>query len=164
MIFCTNIFTEAVFIGIISSLTAAFITWGISFLYNKWWYWNKFKVLIGNYKGYGYKEDTNEWLLKDEPQSNATIDRVRKNIFEIKVTSRNKNNRYIWKGTIYMDSENQGSISWRYIKWGGTEYGNNKHKFGYKKITLIADDENIYFYLSPEPNDGFEKAVFLKSN
>ncbi|MEL7834269.1 hypothetical protein [Fodinibius sp. Rm-B-1B1-1] len=163
MIFSINILTEAVLIGIISSLTAAFITWGISILYKKLRDWLKFKDLAGTYDGYGYQEDTNEWSLKDEPQSKATINRIRKNILEIQVMSINKNGRYIWKGTIFMDSENQGSISWRYIKWGGVEYGNKRHKFGYKKITIVEDDENIYFYLSPEPNDGFDKAVFIKN-
>lgn len=155
--------TNAILTGLVSSLIAAFITWFFSYLYNKKWYRERYGKLTDTYKGYGYKEDSPEWELEDKPQSEATVTYIGKNTLNIVVTSLNKHNRYIWTGTIYMESENHGSISWNYIKWGGKSFGEKYHKYGYKKVTLIEVENNIYFYLSPEQGDGFKKAVFIKN-
>lgn len=150
----------AISIGVSSSILAAILTYIATYFYNKHWYNNKYGRLAGNYKAYGYKKNTSEWELKEKPQGEAIITYIRKNILEIEVGSY-KNNRYKWKGTIYMDSENHGSISWRYIKWKGEKYGCMNHKFGFKRVILVEDEHKKYFYLSPELGDGFDKVIYM---
>jgi hypothetical protein len=129
--------------GVSSSIIAAILTYIATYFYNKRWYKSKYGKLAGNYKGYGY-EDLTDWKVKEEQQSKATIIYKKENILEIEVANIHKNDRYKWKGTIYMISENHGSVSWKYEKWGGEKFGEKKHRYGFKRLIVAEDENKIY--------------------
>jgi len=141
---------NGLFLGVISSLIASGITLAIISIKNKKKLKKKFGKTEGEYLGYGYSVENPDLIIKDIPQSKATINYLKNNQLNIILTNASDNIKYQWSGTILLELENYGSLAWKYDIYKGNTIGNNIHKFGLKRVIINEDEKNYYVYLMDE--------------
>ena len=77
-----------------------------------------------------------------------------RNILRIEVEHDNRK----WNGDIEMENEAYGTVVWRY-----TDYPENQHMFGYKRVSVISETDRVLLYLVGErPVDPFGREMFVK--
>ena len=133
---------------LVSALLAGLIVYGIEFFSRKFSAKRKFGKIAGEYLGFGYITKSDSLNLNSVPQTQASIKYLRDNLLEISVKEYPNDNSYEWKGVISLELENYGSLTWNYITFGKEKLGDDKHKFGIKKILINEDDKFIYLYLA----------------
>ncbi len=156
---------NGLFLGIFASLIASLIVIFFINSKNKKTKKKKFGKAIGKYKGYGYSISNPDLILKDKPQSEATITYIKENILEIELTEFPYKGMYKWKGIITMELEYYGSLAWNYELYEGKELKNNKHKFGFKRLIIREDENYVYIYLADENLVGgevYSKEILIK--
>jgi len=113
----------------------------------------RFDIAIGDYIGYGFENsDANPLVQMKNPQSRARVRHVEKNILSIEVEHDDRK----WDGDISMEHAAFGTVVWRYV-----DYPKGKHAFGFKRIMVREETDEVYLYLIREKP--FSKEVFVKS-
>jgi len=120
---------------------------------------HKYNSLAGNYVGYAYKNEhdigsPDYYILKDTPQSIATLKYIGNMDFTIKieVSDHPSSADLTWTGDFKLTSENMASIAWWYTN------KNMEHSVGYKK-TVIKGDMIVLF---SEDNSINRREAFIK--
>ena len=132
-------------IGVVASLTASWIAWRLSLRYSRRCYRRKYGRFPGKYEGFGFmKEDGRK--LQDQPQSQAVIRYQKDNLLLIEL----EHNDRKWSGFITMETENYGTVAWRY-------HGlpNDKREFGLKRCIFNLEEDEIYL-IGERPEYGKE--------
>jgi hypothetical protein len=117
---------------------------------------NNAKNVIGEYLGYGFKDEDKN--LRTKPQSRAKITHIKKNEFEIEVTDYPKTGMYCWRGKFILDTTKSGKLLWSYQIYQGRK---DMHIYGEKTIQINEKDNAVFVYLID--NSGkYKKEVFRK--
>ena len=134
---------NGLFIGILSSVLATIIVLTIQYLHRKSVFKKKFLILEGEYEGYGYSDSYPTKLNTNESQSNASIKYIERNKLKIYV----KHDERKWTGDLIMESENFGTIVWKYDSEKADE-----HNFGFKRCYVWKDNDanKLFLYLIGE--------------
>src|SRR5690606_24720169 len=129
----------------------------------------KYRKMYSRWNGifYGYAiEDEKERIVSTSPASEATMKYVGKNKIEFRLTDLNSTGRNIWSGVIFMDTENSGTMTWRYEKHLNEELGKTKHLFGIKKVFTSEVSGEWFMFLMEQPMSAtschFGNEVFRK--
>jgi len=162
--------------GIVSGAIVAFATYRIISWRDKQALRDKFGKADDEgkaYKGYRfekYDEDDGEhkkgefkWVLEKEPASEARIKYKQNNILSITLTSLEAKNsetgeHLVWDGEMAMESENFGTVVWRY-----TNLPKPQHRFGFKRCIVKEEFDKVYVYLVGEEIEGYGKEVLIRN-
>ena len=120
---------------------------------------HKYNSLAGKYLGYAYKNEDDigspdYYILKDKPQSIATLKYIGNMDFTIKIgiSDHPSSADLTWTGDFKLTSENMASIAWWYTN------KNMEHSVGYKKAVIKGD----MIVLFSEDNSIHRREVFIK--
>jgi len=141
---------NGLFLGILSSIIASGITYLLISSKKKRNLRKKYGKSDGDYLGYGYSNQDPDLIIRDEPQSRATITYLKENQLNITLTNNFGPIEDQWSGTILLELENYGSLAWKYDIYHGQNTGQQMHKFGLKKVIINEDENDIYIYLVDE--------------
>jgi hypothetical protein len=149
---------------IFSALLAGLIVYIIDVIRTKRKSKKRFGKIAGNYEGFGYVKG-DKLTLNPIPQTEATVKYLKNNLLEISVKEKPNKEAFHWRGIISLELENYGTITWNYVVFEKQKLGENKHKFGMKKIIINESDKYIYLYLAEsdiENKDGIDRQIFKR--
>ena len=159
--------SNGLFIGIVASLIASLITFLVTLEKTKKKYKRKFGRLEGDYYGYGYSSEDQDLILNSEPQSLAKIRYLKDNLLQFELKENSPSPNYSWSGTIVMELDNFGSIAWKYDIYNGEKLGQEKHKFGFKRLIVNETKSSFCIYLMEEnliAGEKYKREVLTKNN
>jgi len=151
--------------GLLIGIVASLITSIIIHLGNKMKLKRKYGKLEGHYSGHGYSHENNDLKLEQRIQSRATINYLKNNLLQFELTENSTEPRYKWNGIIVMEFENYGSIAWKYDLYNGERLGQEKHKFGFKRLIVNETNNSLFIYLIEEnlvQGEKYPREVLIK--
>ena len=144
-------------IGILSSIIAASIVLVYTRRSDKEKIKRKYSGPVGEYSGYSYTGPEAINIQLDNPVSHATIQYLSENKLLITVKELNNNNQ--WSGIVAMETENYGSLSWRYEVLNNKPVDIKTHSFGFKRLMCLTIDNKKIVYLIGE--EGYGKEILI---
>ena len=136
-------------IGVLASLVVA-----AAFACGSWWSGRRllrkrYEGLVGDgYEGWGFVDDeAAELVRKPQPQSQASIEYVARNILRIHVVHDGRE----WTGEVSMENEHFGTVVWRYI-----DVADGREAFGFKRIMVSTQPGLVKLLLVGEHPFGLE--------
>lgn len=156
--------------GIVFGLGTSFLASYITFLFVKGFEKSKNKKrygkLTGTYTGF-VMTDSAKRIVSETPSSKASIKHEKDNLLSIHVTDFSGSNHNLWEGTIYMESESKGHMTWYYKKHEDLVLSENKHLFGFKRVITRVVNESLFVYVLEEKlsegSENFPNEVFIKT-
>ncbi len=141
--------------GILLGIVASFLFAVLTFLFNKYvLYKLTYGKIAGNYKGYGYKPNS-DTELNDKQISSATVKHINQNLLEIEVDHSNPDENFIWHGELRLNTQRHGRITYKY-----SEPERERHRIGIKDCIISKDYKTIY--LIDVDKENFGKEVFKR--
>lgn|SRR5690606_17130144 len=143
---------------VISSILSTIIIICITRLYTK--YKNKriYGKIEGKYKGYDIGKDN----YISEQVTSGIVKHIKNNICQLIVRQFPDSNEYVWIGIITFETENTGTITWKYTRFGNEDM-DKKVSIGIKRIIVDKDKNKYDLYIIEDNIDNqnrFSKQVF----
>ena len=111
--------------------------------------------------------DSAKRIVSETASSKATIQYEKENLLSIHVTDYNGSKHNIWEGTIYMESESKGHMTWHYKKHLDVVLNETRHMFGFKRVITRIVNESLFVYVLEEKlsegSENFPNEVFIKT-
>lgn len=139
---------EALAIGVIASLIASGIAWCLGRWYEKNRWRSKYSRFEGEYDGFVFSKE-NGRKLEPKPVSTARLSYKQDNILSIDLT--HDGGKRTWRGDIFMETGNSGSVVWRYDDMA------DEREFGFKRCVF---EGNEVYLVGEQPDYG--KEVLIK--
>ena len=112
----------------------------------------KFEKYNGNYLGYHPKGE-GSWEIDPDPKSKAEINYLGDMNIRIQVSHHN----LAWIGIIKMETDESGSIAWRYYGLSDGQY-----QYGFKRCILEETGNEFKIFLVGEKAEGYGRELLIK--
>ncbi|MFD2873653.1 hypothetical protein ACFS5N_14300 [Mucilaginibacter ximonensis] len=147
-------------IGIIGSLIAS----AVFLLFTNWTYKKdkkkKYSAASGKYIGYGPTEKRGDVINMNRPLSDVKIIYQESNLLNIVLKEREHENE--WHGLISMQSNNYGTIIWRYVVLGGKKVPSENHRFGTKQFAYLPrGNQKIAYLIDDIDKTGMDREILI---
>ncbi|XHR93864.1 hypothetical protein ACFJIV_26735 [Mucilaginibacter sp. UC70_90] len=120
----------------------------------------KYAASVGEYIGYGPTVPNGDIVDMKSPLSNVEIIYEGGNL--LKLVLKEINNSCEWHGLISMESNNYGTIVWRYDTLNGNKVDQDKHRFGLKKFVYFPKGNKRIAYLVDDIEKGFGNEILFE--
>jgi len=114
----------------------------------------KFSGPVGEYFGYGHTTQGNSTISTDKPISEVSIKYEEDN--KLKLILKELNSPHQWSGIVAMETENYGTVSWRYDILHDKPVDLYTHLFGFKRLMFVTRENKKIVYLVGEERYGKE--------
>ena len=145
-------------IGVIGSLIAAYLFLNYTKKKDAKTEEVRYSASAGKYIGYGPDGNT---IDETKPISNAIIEYIGGN--QLKLTLTEKNDPHEWIGIISLESNNYGTIVWRYDKLHGKKVDPKEHRFGLKKFAFLPWEGRKVAYLMGDIKAGYFNEILMEA-
>jgi hypothetical protein len=162
-----SIFDNGIIISICTSLLASVVVLSITEIISPYL---KYKKLAGRYDVFWVKNwrEGGDEIDMDKPMGEVRLKYKGKNRLEISYRQTRHDTDYSeidhrWKGTLIMETSQNGTIAFYYTMLWGKPLDKTKHRIGFKKVICDdkRDNKNI-IYLIGYRSEGYGKEVLIQ--
>ena len=148
---------EGLLVSLIASVLASAIVLAVVALWRRRRDKKRFSLAEGEYLEH-LLDTSNGRKINPTPTGHATIEYKDDNVLSIRLISDTATDEpeRTWVGTIVMDTQHHGTISWQYddLPQGSVEFG--------LKRCIISYDHKMLLLLTDPPTPGYDKQILIR--